>query len=41
VLESYESTIIKYPSSKLAKLTSEYLDKIKANDYKNPSDSKI
>lgn len=41
VLESYESTIIKYPGSKLAKLTSEYLDKIKANDYKNPSYSQI
>lgn len=35
VLKSYESTITKYPGSKLAKLTSEYLDKIKANDFKN------
>lgn len=41
VLKSYESTITKYPGSKLAKLTSEYLSKIEANDYKNINDTKL
>lgn len=41
VLKSYESTITKYPDSKLAKLTSEYLGKIKANDFKKISNTKM
>lgn len=41
VLKSYESTITKYPGSKLAKLTSEYLDKIKANNYKSFNSTKM